>query len=109
MSNPICEIFPDDPSCVAPVDDEPVDDVVVDDEAEEEVEEEVEDMEGEEKMEEKGEGSWENARKFMDLQKGNSIHTFSANIWFMLSALGTATLGFMRAFRWALPEDYTKY
>jgi len=47
-------------------------------------------------MEEKGESSWDNVKKFMDLQKGNSIHIFEANLWFMLSALGGATLGFMR-------------
>lgn len=98
MSNPICEIFPDDPSCAAP-EPEPVPEPVVEEEeevVEEEEEEVVEEMEGEEKMEEKGESSWDNVKKFMDLQKGNSIHIFEANLWFMLSALGGATLGFMR-------------
>jgi len=50
MSNPICEIFPDDPSCAVAPEPEPVEEPVVEEEEEvvEEEEEVVEEMEGEE-------------------------------------------------------------
>ena len=112
----ICEIFPDDPTCAAPVVEEPVEEVVpaddaVEADAEGAMEEgeamEGEDMEGEGKMDEKPMG-WGMTEKFIGYQAVSGLHMFEAQLGMFVGAASVAAYNAVYKFRYTDSKSFDK-